>query len=256
MDLAKIRKKAQLERTTVEQSTESPISPVLPVQPPNTVYQSPKPAVVADLDDFFSNAVSTAQTSSDSIVTHNVVAAVRHFNQDPLEILLDGRSAAGCNEEELLTADDDQFVAVTESYVEFLCIKVSDEIYGINIMDIKEIIKPRQVTEVPRAPSFVSGVISLRGTIIPVIDMLLRLGLTREKINGRERVVVIKNGDSFCGLMVDEVSQVVKIANDVIEPAPAILEGIDRDFVSGIGRADGKMVIILNLVSIADIHLF
>jgi purine-binding chemotaxis protein CheW len=123
-------------------------------------------------------------------------------------------------------------------------------------MDIKEIIKPREVTEIPRAPKFVSGIISLRGTIIPIIDMRARLGLPRENVIGKERVVVIKHAQSFSGLLVDEVIQVVRINNENMEPAPSVLEGIDRDFVNGIGRSVGRLIIILNLKSIADIHLF
>ena len=122
-------------------------------------------------------------------------------------------------------------------------------------MDIKELIKPREVTEVPRAPAFVSGIISLRGVIIPIIDLQDRLGLARESATGRERVIVVRQGESFCGLMVDEIIQVARIASDYIEAAPAVLEGIDRDFVTGIGRAEGRMVILLNLAHIIDIHL-
>jgi len=150
----------------------------------------------------------------------------------------------------------EQSVSVVNDYQEYLCFRVSDEIYGINIMDIKEIIKPREVTEVPRAPSFVSGIISLRGVIIPIIDMLDRLGLPRESVTGRERVIVVRHGEAFSGLLVDEIIQVVTIANDCLEAAPAVLEGIDRDFVNGIGRADGRMIILLNLENVADIHLY
>jgi len=149
-----------------------------------------------------------------------------------------------------------QSVGGKESYQEFLCFKVSDEVYGVDIMDIKELIKPREVTEVPRAPSFVSGIISLRGVIIPIIDMLDRLGLVREKVSGRERVIVVRHGDSYSGLLVDEIIQVVRIAKEDIEGPPPVLEGIDRDFVAGIGRADDRMIILLNLCNVIDIHLY
>jgi purine-binding chemotaxis protein CheW len=141
-------------------------------------------------------------------------------------------------------------------YQEFLCFRVSDEVYGINIMEIKELIRPREVTEVPRAPSFVSGVISLRGTIIPIIDMLDRLGLPRETVTGRERVIVVRSAESYSGLLVDEIIQVVRIDADCMESAPTVLDGIDRDFVTGIGRSDGRMIIILNVANITDIHLY
>ena len=143
-----------------------------------------------------------------------------------------------------------------DDFEEFLCFRVSDEIYGINIMQIKEIIKPREVTEVPRSPSFVSGVISLRGVIIPIMDMLDRLGLKRGATTGKERVVVVKHNETFTGLLVDEVIQVVRIAKNSFEPAPAVLEAINREFVAAIGRSDGRMVILLNLDTIADINLF
>src|SRR5664279_3992485 len=121
---------------------------------------------------------------------------------------------SGCAENLPLVSEEEHADSEHPSYQEFLCFKVSDEVYGVDIMDIKELIKPREVTEVPRAPSFVSGIISLRGVIIPIIDMLDRLGLARETITGRERVIVVRQGDSFSGLMVDEIIQVVRIVKD------------------------------------------
>jgi purine-binding chemotaxis protein CheW len=122
-------------------------------------------------------------------------------------------------------------------------------------MEIKEIIKPREWTEVPRAPHFISGVISLRGVIIPVFDMRRRLELPPVPASGRERIVVVKDGESFCGILVDEVVQVVRIPVTSIEPAPTVLEGIDRDFVIGIGRHEGTMLILLSLENILNLTL-
>lgn len=175
--------------------------------------------------------------------------------RDPIAVLLAGRTAAGCDEDLPLASTEIDEQSVSE-YLEFLCFRVFDELYGINIMDIKEIIKPRETTEVPRSPAFVSGIISLRGTIIPIIDMRDRLGLKRDTMTGRERVIVVKFQDSFTGLVVDEVVHVVRIPLEAMEMAPAVLDGIDRDFVSSIGRADGAMIIILNCETIADITLF
>lgn len=136
-----------------------------------------------------------------------------------------------------------------------LCFRISDEIYGINIMELKEIIKPREATEVPRTPPFIMGVISLRGIIIPILNMRERLGLCREEQSGRERIVIVKRGDGFTGLLVDEVIKVVRIGKEGREPAPAVLEGIDRDFVGGIGRTATMMIILLNVGNITDINL-
>jgi purine-binding chemotaxis protein CheW len=180
---------------------------------------------------------------------------LRINGMDPLDIILAGREAAGCGED-LPLASEGQAADEIEEYEEILCFRISDEIYGINIMDLKEIIKPRETTEVPRTPAFIMGVVSLRGVIIPVFNMRERLGLSPGVQNGRERIVIVKRNEGFTGLLVDEVIQVVRIGKEGREPAPAVLEGIDRDFVCGIGRSGAMMIILLNVASITDINLY
>jgi purine-binding chemotaxis protein CheW len=255
MDLAKIRQKARQEQ---EQCTREEGA---------TLMNTLEPASAGE--DVELQLLSSGETSSvQTLPVSELLASVSHqtdcssrliasrpHHRDPLDVILAGREAAGCDDNlPLVSGEHSQ--KDSDEYQEYLCFRVSDEIYGINIMDIKEIIKPREVTEVPRAPSFVSGIISLRGIIIPIIDMLDRLGLPREILTGRERVIVVRHGDVFSGLLVDEIIQVVNITNECMEAAPAVLEGIDRDFVNGIGRADGRMIIILNLETITDIHLY
>jgi purine-binding chemotaxis protein CheW len=174
---------------------------------------------------------------------------------EPLDIILAGREAAGCDDD-LPLASEGQAAKEIEEYEEILCFRISDEIYGINILELKEIIKPRETTEVPRTPPFIMGVVSLRGVIIPVFNMRERLGLSQGVQNGRERIVIVKRQEGFTGLLVDEVIQVVRIGKECREPAPAVLEGIDRDFVSGIGRTGAMMIILLNVASITDINLY
>jgi purine-binding chemotaxis protein CheW len=85
--------------------------------------------------------------------------------------------------------------------------------------------------------------------------MRKRLGLPPVQEGGKERIVVVKQAEGFCGILVDEVVQVVRIPVSTIEPAPAVLEGIDRDFVLGIGHYDEKMVILLSLEHILNLTL-
>ena len=256
MDLAKIRKKSL--QALGQSGDERSSSQALSLDQIKNSFESPPDAPVPTEVDLLQMEsfsapipVKVVPPSLTAILQERVT--IRHST--PLESLLAGRSAAGCDDESIL-AEDVAGETVTESSLEFLCFRVSDEIYGINIMDIKELIIPREVTEVPRAPLFVSGVLSLRGTIIPVIDMRLRLGLARREPTGKERIIVIKISNSFSGLMVDEVIQVVKVPPDALEAAPAVLDGIDRDFISGLGRSDGRLIIILNLENIADINLY
>ncbi len=250
MDLAKIRQKA---RQGHNGASPAEIPPP-PVEVKEVVKQSDEIVTQQEVmnDDFFTDVVTPASVLSPQQSQYH---RRRSLHLSPIEVIMAGRETAGCDEDQQLLTEE-QADAIVEDYEEFLCIRVSNEIYGINIMQIKEIVKPREVTEVPRTPSFVSGVVSLRGVIIPILDMNDRLGLVREPATGRERIVVVKHGDDFSGLLVNEVIQVVRIAKDRFESAPAVLEGINRDFVNGIGRADDRMIILLNLETIADINHF
>ncbi|GAM08190.1 chemotaxis protein CheW [Geobacter sp. OR-1] len=180
-------------------------------------------------------------------------AQERHF--DPLAILLSGRASSGFGDEQLALSDEHSEAEVAD-YQEFLCFRVCNEQYAINIMEIKEIIKPREITEVPRVPEFITGVLSLRGIIIPVFNMGKRLHLEPVAPSSKERIIVVSKGEELFGIQVDEVLQVVRIPEGGIEQPPAVLEGIDRDFVQGIGRHPSGMLILLNLESILDVSLF
>ena len=253
MDLAKIRQKARLEQENRRLVASLPLKKELPEstlpQEAAATRQAP------DDEDFFQNVDPLTDHTALPEILPALLPARRSVPREPLAAILAGREAAGCAEY-LPLVSEEQADSEQITYQEFLCFKVSDEVYGVDIMDIKELIKPREVTEVPRTPSFVSGIISLRGVIVPIIDMLERLGLARDTVTGRERVIVVRQGELFSGLMVDEIIKVVRIVTDDIEAAPPVLEGIDRDFVTGIGRADGRMVILLNLATIIDIHLY
>ncbi|MDD2309098.1 MAG: chemotaxis protein CheW [Desulfuromonadaceae bacterium] len=257
MDLAKIRKKSlQSLREPDAASFAAPFSsPGLASNGIETVPAVTDPAAAAPV--FFQKESHHVPAESVDAVVPSITAILPGrvtATQSPLEAILAGRAAAGCDNESS-RADDETSQMTAESCHEFLCFRVSDEIYGINIMDLKEIIKPREVTEVPRAPLFISGILSLRGTIIPIIDMRVRLGLARKEPTGKERIIVIRNNNSLSGLLVDEVIQVVQVELDDVEAAPAVLDGIDRDFISGLGRSGGRLIIILNLGTIADINL-
>lgn len=172
---------------------------------------------------------------------------------DPLAVILAGRDAADAPaveeaREPVVPTEE----GAGEGFEEFLCFTLDNEEYGVNIMEIKEIIKPRELTEVPRTPGFVDGVLSLRGVIVPVLAMRRRLDMAPVRDRSQERVVIIRHGEGLTGLRVDRVTGVVRIAEGSREAAPGVLEGAAREFVAGIGRSDGRMVIILDVASIID----
>ena len=177
---------------------------------------------------------------------------VKSAGYDPLATIISGREWSAESEE---TSLYNALPTASGTLEEYLCFRVANEEYAINIMAIKEIIKPREVTDVPRMPEFILGVISLRGVIIPIMDMRLRLALPTEERTGKERVVVLRKDAGFCGVLVDEVIQVAKINKTDIEDPPAVLDGIDRDFVKGLGRFEKRMLILLNLDTILEVSI-
>jgi len=243
MDLAKIRNKARQEevRTAEAARPESDHpSPQAPVTPPAL-------AVPDEL---------CGETDRELLIPGpaSIRPGVPVVRFDPLAVILAGRQADQQGDELPLQPSHPE--TDEECYQEFLCFMLGSEEYGINIMEIKELIKPRELTEVPRAPYFVDGIISLRGVIVPVIDLRRRLGLDAQSASGQERIVIVRQQrGGFSGLRVDEVTGVVRIADHRREATPAALEGIDREFVAGIGRTDQRMVILLDVQKVADLGL-
>jgi len=243
MNLSEIRKKAQQEKS---RSVDPVVSTPSGNEPAGAATAANKPMATKSE----AQAGIGIQTASSPSFA---APAIQDF--DPMAVLLAGRAAA-CSVNGTGTPDNPLFEDNAEDFQELLCFKVGTEEYAVNIMEIREIIKPRGVTEVPRVPGFVKGILSLRGIIIPVFNMRKRLGHAVAQNSGGERIIVVNKGEEFCGILVDEVIQVAKLATAAIEPPPALLEGIDRDFVNGIGRYGGHMLILLNLEKILDMSLF
>jgi len=130
---------------------------------------------------------------------------------------------------------------------EVLAFFIGNEEYAVDIRRIREIIKPRETTEVPRAPDFVVGIISVRGTIIPVIDLRRRLKLDPALWPpGRDaRILIVTRADESFGLFVDEVRQVVRMRDADVEPPSAMISGATTDFIAGIGRPYRDRLLIL-----------
>ncbi len=173
---------------------------------------------------------------------------------DPLAVLLDGRQAADCSGDNLPAPPSDQ-EEVRRPPLNYISFRVGTEKYAINLMEIKEIIRLREITEVPRAPVFVLGIISLRGIILPVFDLSARLGFATSTPSGKKRIIIVRMMDQCYGLLVDEVFQVVRLEQQSVEIPPAVLEGTKREFISGIVRQGDRLLILIDLEKILDVAL-
>jgi len=138
-----------------------------------------------------------------------------------------------------------------EQQRQYLTFMLGGEVFAIGILSIKEIIEYGQLTEVPRMPDFIRGVINLRGAVVPVIDLGSRFGKKASAISRRTCIVIIEviyeEVQHVVGVMVDAVNEVLDIAPDEIEPAPSFGAKIRADFILGMGKVDGKFVIILDV---------
>ena len=123
---------------------------------------------------------------------------------------------------------------------------LADEAYGIDINAVREIIRMQEITNVPKTPEFIEGVINLRGKVIPVVDLRSRFGLSSAEQTKDSRVVVVDISGQDIGMVVDAVTEVMRIPVDSVEPPSTIITTADSDYLEGIAKLDSKLIILLN----------
>lgn len=125
--------------------------------------------------------------------------------------------------------------------------RLGREEYGVDIGSVQEIIRAADITQVPGAPVHVRGVINLRGKIIPVVDLRTRFGMEQVEDSEEQRIIVFDMRNKRLGMLVDGVSQVLKIAGSVIEEMPEEAVSVAQNYIKGVGKLDGRLIIILDL---------
>jgi purine-binding chemotaxis protein CheW len=124
---------------------------------------------------------------------------------------------------------------------------LEDSSYGLDIQYVREINRMVEITPIPNAPDFVEGIINLRGVIVPVVDLSKRFALSEQENSKETRIVVIESKEHMLGLVVDEVSEVLRLAADQIDPANNMMtSGIALDFIEGIGKVNDQLILILS----------
>lgn len=130
---------------------------------------------------------------------------------------------------------------------QFVVFQLSKETYGVNIGQVSEIITMQQITKVPHTIEFIEGIINLRGRVIPVVDLRKRFGLAYDEITRNTRIVVIEIGGNTLGMIVDGVSEVLRIASDTVEAPPPAITSVDADYLEGVAKLEDRLIILLNL---------
>jgi purine-binding chemotaxis protein CheW len=138
--------------------------------------------------------------------------------------------------------------AVPVPEIELLAFRLGTEEYALLVEQVREVIKLWEITSVPNTPDYVLGVLSLRGKVLPVIDLCKRLGLPSGARDGRARIIVVSLDDEETGLIVDRVTGVVRLLPKDVRPAPdTISQGVGEEFLRGIARKDDKLYILLDI---------
>ena len=135
---------------------------------------------------------------------------------------------------------------------EYLSFTLGDEHYGVDILKVQEIRGYDSVTRVPDAPEYIKGVINLRGTIVPVIDLRLKLRLKDARYDAFTVMIVLNVEDRVVGIVVDSVSDVIPLNAEQIRPKPEFGAAVDTRFISGIGTQDERMLILLDIETLLD----
>jgi len=130
--------------------------------------------------------------------------------------------------------------------IKLACLRVGSAFYALDIMGIREIIRPLPIVQVPRAPAYVDGVVTLRKSVIPVVDLRRRFGAPVQP-EPRERIAICAVDGRIIGLVVDEVTEIATFSRSDIQPAPYYMAGSDSEFFPGVCRYKGNILLLLNL---------
>lgn len=136
------------------------------------------------------------------------------------------------------------------SEIQFACFTLDDNTYAVDIMRIREIIKPQKLTSLPKAPPYVEGVINLRGSVIPVVDLRKRFDLPARETDGAVRLLIVRVAKQLLGFVVDNVTEVITVPARDIKPPPQIAGGIGAQYLLGVCLSDDSLIMLLNIDTI------
>ncbi len=134
-----------------------------------------------------------------------------------------------------------------DELIQLVTFSIGEEEFGVDILKVQEIIRTMEITKVPRAEAFVEGVINLRGKVIPIIDLRRRFHLASKEYDKHTRIIVIEIGNMIVGFVVDAVSEVLRIPSSTVEPPPAVVAGVESEYISGVGKLHDRLLILLDL---------
>jgi len=138
--------------------------------------------------------------------------------------------------------------------IQVACFRLMDDLYAVDIMRIKEIIRPQKLTYLPKSPDFIDGVINLRGAVIPVVDLRKRFDMPERETGAATRLLIVRLSGQTLGLVVDDVTEVITVPVKDIKPPPAVSAGVIADYLLGVCLAGEVLVMLLDIDRILSNH--
>ena len=142
----------------------------------------------------------------------------------------------------------------SDELLQLVSFNIGSEKFGVDILKVQEINRMVEITKVPQAPHYVEGVINLRGKVIPIVDLRKRFNLELKEYDKNTRIVVVDIGGNIMGLVVDSVSEVLRLPSDTIEPAPEIVTGVNSEYIKGVAKLENRLLIFLDLSKVIDMN--
>ena len=149
-----------------------------------------------------------------------------------------------------------QIKEISQDKKQYVIFYLADKKFGVNINQTKEILSKTKMTFVPDSPEFISGIINLRGSVVPVVDLKLRLKIKGEKKNKEGKIIIVELDGLIAGMMVDDVKEIEPLTKENIVDLPDLARKIDSDYIEGVGRAgkDDELLLLLDLKNILTNH--
>ena len=134
-----------------------------------------------------------------------------------------------------------------DEVLQWVTFQLEEETYGINVMQVREVLRYTEIAPVPGAPDYVLGIINLRGIVVTVIDTRSRFGLMQGEITDNTRIIVIESEHQVIGILVDSVAEVVYLRSSEIDTTPSVGTDESAKFIQGVSNRDGKLLILVDL---------
>ncbi|MHB8578583.1 MAG: chemotaxis protein CheW [Ignavibacteriaceae bacterium] len=144
----------------------------------------------------------------------------------------------------------ENFKKESSELLQLVSFMIQNEEFAIDILFVQEINRMLQITKVPNAPAFVSGVVNLRGRVIPVIDLRKKLGMEAKQHDKNTRIVVVEVKEKTVGFIVDAVKEVLRIPASITEPPPELVTGINSEFIMAVGKLEDRLITLIDIEKI------